>query len=102
MCSMKNSVGKRRVYRSFLFLNCFFLIYLFTNAQDYNHTIYLPSRALSKDVLESVDDMAFWLQQSTGKQFGIKTDANDHTTGISLEFVDDSNMDPRFKKENFD
>lgn len=65
---------------------------------QYHQTIYLPDQTISKDVLASVNDMAYWLAQATGKKFEIKT-GTVKDEGIQLQWVDQSNLPATIKKQ---
>jgi hypothetical protein len=85
-----------------------FLIFLLTilgsfhlHAQIYNHTIYLPSDSIDKDVRESVEDMAFWLGKASGQQLVIKNKPTDNnsTYSIRLLLVDEFEPSSEVKKQ---
>lgn len=67
-------------------------------AQDGKQTIYLPAQPIPAEVLESVNDMAYWLAQATGKVFEIKT-GTAKGAGIQLQWVDQSSLSSAFKKQ---
>lgn len=69
------------------------------NAQHYNQTVYLPAQPVAKEVVASVNDMAYWLEQATGKHFDIKTSETRKSNGIQLQWVDQSNLPTAIKKQ---
>lgn len=68
-------------------------------AQPFNQTISIPEvlRA-DKELAQSVSDMAFWLKQSTQKEYVIK-EGGAEKEGIRLEMVAASNLPSSIKKQ---
>ena len=96
---MNNSSNNCKLLHLIWVLPFFILVCINTKAQYYDQTIYLNNQSLSKEVLESVDDMAYWLEKSTGSPFEIKTSTSIRNTGIQLQPLEISNLSESIKKK---
>ena len=59
--------------------------------QPYEQQITIPAN-LDKEVLESVRDMASWLDKATGSNFAVRETGQPGTTGIVLQWAEQANL----------
>ena len=93
---------KINFFRITIFLLLFILFIVSNNklqAQYFDQTIYLPSK-VNIDLKVAVEDMACWLQLSTGKLYKIESGKNSNgSLGIYIQLSKISNLPGHIKAE---
>ena len=98
-------MNKLNVYNNYgiwRFLTLYSCIVLFSfrlcAQKNFDYTIYI-SPGFKTEILESVNDMAYWLEKSTGHHFEVKTSTSTPGKGIQLQPIELSNLSQSIKKK---